>query len=369
VRELLRAIWDLHAMYGGDRPWLWRGQANDDYALEPAMHTRVRRQASLEDGAVERFTGELLEAARLANLDNHEGMRLPDLALLSLLQHHGAATPLLDVTLDPIVGLYMAVVSPSDTDDETDGVLFAIRRPTDSIDDFDSRRFRDIYAVRKAAGRTALYSAPDVSERLRIQRGHFLLGAVSNDDARVTIPLTLDQGTIQRTWMAKRMKSRGSRGPVSPATSDVAAFRVTAAFKRSIRNWLEERSGLTRDFVYPTAWHQPHLERFAASHGRTADLSCPWARHAVPRRTSELVGWPRFGAKTMAADASVASPLGSPGADLSGRSLSRWLSGKDLDVGEGASGCRAGDRWTRPICGLGRPSGRRGGGLVAVELQ
>lgn len=38
--------------------------------------------------------------------------RLPDLALLALLQHHRAATPLMDVTLDPIVGLYMSVVGP-----------------------------------------------------------------------------------------------------------------------------------------------------------------------------------------------------------------------------------------------------------------
>ena len=273
VRELLRAVWDLHAMYGVDRPWLWRGQANDSYMLEPGIHTRVRHHATLDDDQVEQFTGTLLKAARDAEIDNHEGTRLPDLALLALLQHHGAATPLLDVTLDPIVGLYMAVVSPNDADDDADGVLFAIRRPTESIDDFDSRSFSAVYQPRRARGTAALYSAPDVSERLRIQRGHFLLGPVSTRDPRVTIPLTLDGSSrIRDTWMTKRMRSRGSRGPVAPAASDVAMFRVTAKFKHRVRDWLEERSGLTRDFVYPTAWHQPHLERFAASHGRRADF-------------------------------------------------------------------------------------------------
>jgi hypothetical protein len=272
IRELLRAIWDLHTMYGADQPWLWRGQANSAFHLEPGMHTRVRRHASLTDPDVEAFTVGLIRAARAASLDVHEGTRLPDLALLALLQHHGAATPLLDVTLDPVVGLYMAVVSPNPDDDSKDGVLFAIKRPHTVIDDFDSRAFAHVYQSRGGGG-IALYSAPDVSERLRIQRGHFLIGRVSDDDARVTLPLTLDPAARSKDqWMTKRMKARGSRGPVVPPTSDIAVFRVTAKFKDAIRSWLEARSGLTRDFVFPTAWHQPHLERFAASHGRTADF-------------------------------------------------------------------------------------------------
>jgi hypothetical protein len=97
VRELLRAIWDLHAMYGVDVPWLWRGQANAAFNLEPGMHTRVRAHATLDDPNIEEFTRGLLGAARSAELDRHEEMRLPDLALLALLQHHRAATPLMDV--------------------------------------------------------------------------------------------------------------------------------------------------------------------------------------------------------------------------------------------------------------------------------
>src|SRR5437763_213295 len=126
IRELLGAVWHLHAIYGADEPWLWRGQANSKHDLEPGMHTRVRRHAALNDDSVIIFTSALLEAARESGLDQHEGTKLPDMALLALLQHHGAATPLLDLTLDPIVGLYMAVVSPNLADSEKDGVLFAI---------------------------------------------------------------------------------------------------------------------------------------------------------------------------------------------------------------------------------------------------
>jgi hypothetical protein len=101
-------------------------------------------------------------------------------------------------------------------------------------------------------------------------REFILLGRLSVADDRVTIPLSIDPGTVGTNWLRRRMDSRGDRGPPPPATSDVAVFRVARQFKHDIRIWLEARSGLTRDFVFPTAWHQPHLERFAASHGRTA---------------------------------------------------------------------------------------------------
>jgi len=124
----------------------------------------------LDDDIVKSITKTLILSARRASLDMHEGTTLPELALLALLQHHGAATPLLDVSLDPVVGLYMSVVSPSTKDDDEDGALFAIRKPTTTIAPFDSRRFATVYDS-LPRDRVIFYSAPDISERLRIQRG------------------------------------------------------------------------------------------------------------------------------------------------------------------------------------------------------
>lgn len=273
LRENLRAVWDLHAMYDSDTPWLWRGQANAKYAISPGMHSRVQSSGALTDERVLASTEALLHAARLASLDVHEGVRLPDMALLARLQHHGAATPLLDVSLDPMVGLYMAVVEPNGVHVETDGALFAIRRPAVDVADFDSRTFREIYEEGVQCGKVAFYSAPDVSDRLRIQRGHFLLGPVGEGStARVTVPLTVENTTVQNTWLASRMNARGRKGPVPRATTDIGVFRVVGKFKTELKAWLEARSGLTDDFVYPTSWHQPHLDRFARAHSRTA----PW---------------------------------------------------------------------------------------------
>lgn len=272
IRELLRGIWDLHALYSREA-WVWRGQANASFKLEPGMHTRIRGgTVKMSDAWCASRTRAFLDAVREAKLDLHEGVRLPDLALLAMFQHHGAATPLLDVTLDPVLALYMAVVSPSAADDDSDGVLFAIRRPGRTLDPFDSREFPTVYSG-LPADEAVLYSAPEVSNRLRNQRGHFLLGKYSDKDSRVAIPLRIEpRGTSpSETWLQAIMNARGRKG-VPAAKTDVGVFRIPAKFKTALRKWLESHSGLTREFVFPTAWHQPHIESFAASHGRRSVL-------------------------------------------------------------------------------------------------
>lgn len=268
IRELLRAIWDLHATYGLSS-WLWRGQPNFEHDITPAVHTRVG-PAGLDDDAVKGCTRDLIDAAKRASLDLHEGVKLPDLALLAMLQHHGAATPLLDVTFDPLVGLYMAVVSSVPEDEERDGVLFAVRRPSVTWPAYSSDKFEAVYDS-LAAESVTMYSAPDVSERLRVQRGHFLIGRVA-ERFRTSIPLGIENPAIglSSCWIWRFMAHRGEHGIIAPVPEiDVAVFRVFRRFKRPLRVWLEERSGLTPAFVLPTAWHRPHLDGFCASHSRS----------------------------------------------------------------------------------------------------
>jgi len=271
IRELLRAVLDLHGYFGDSSTWLWRGQANSDYLLSPGVHTRVSKSGlTVDDKNITLATRKLLDSARAARLDVHEGAALPDFALLAQLQHHGAATPLLDVSLDPLVALYMAVVSPTSSDDDRDGVIFAIKKPEQSpIQAFDVRTFEQVYN-QLPSDQTVFYAAPDVSDRLRIQRGYFLISRVK-DDPKVTINVSIDPERAG-AWIIKRMESRGVKGPQPKASTDTAIFRVPSKFKPRLQEWLEERTGLTTDFVYPTLWHQPHQETFAKSQGRLSPL-------------------------------------------------------------------------------------------------
>lgn len=274
ARATVRAVWDLHSFYkeaGNDEQWLWRGQANAGHGLEPAIHTRVKRAKDLTDANVIAATLGLVRATRRAKLSVHEATDLPDLSLLAMLQHHGAATPLLDVTLDPVVALYMAVVSNNPDDGGRDGIIFAIKRPTVAQPEkFDSRRFSEIYKSLPAAGVVA-YISPDVSERLRIQRGLFLLSKVHVSDYG-TMPLSFETDTdTARHWVSERINTVTAGRPATTKT-DVAVFIIPHETKPRLQKWLEARSGMTKDFVYPTRWHQPHFEQFAHSHGRQCVL-------------------------------------------------------------------------------------------------
>lgn len=275
VRELIRAIVGMHTSFS-DGVWLWRGQSNGDYGLQPSMHSRVLAASGIanNEASVAAATQQLIERARRAKLDELDGIRLPDLALLAHLQHHGAATPLLDVTVDPLVALWMVAFSAPDapdTDDDKAGKIFGIRRPPDSarLESFDSREYRSISA--SMSDPIYWYQPPDVSERLRIQRGSFLVGAMTTDDGDRS---TLDFGKTAPTgWLEKRIAQIGNVGSPTKSDTDVIVFKVPKNAKSPLRRWLLDRAGLTPRTVYPTPWHRPFLDEFCAAHGRRSPLT------------------------------------------------------------------------------------------------
>lgn len=261
--QLLSGIWPLHAQ--SRDVWVWRGQADCDYDITPSIHSRIAsgQRGKLTDQLVEEATADLVRKARVAQLDQHEGVRLPDLALLALLQHHGAATPLLDVSFDPLVGLYMAIESRDGIDTSRDGVLIAIRRPANVIESFIADEFADVYKGLK--NRLQLYKAPPVSERLLRQRGAFLLSPVDNEAHLTTMKLNIP--TEHVPWLTNFLEHVGKQGSVK-ATGDVAVYRVAGRIKPTLKKWLEARTQLTSDEVLPPAWHSPHLDAFCHSHSR-----------------------------------------------------------------------------------------------------
>lgn len=226
VRALLNAVFGLHSTFQ-DEIWLWRGEARASYGLEPGMHTRVRGSGASDPEAMSRLaTMHLLEKARHLSLDRLDGVSLPDLALLAHLQHHGAATPLLDVSVDPMVALWMVANASgdnlNDADDES-GRLIAMKRPPPArwLTSFDARPYwsaSEPSVASEMAGKDLFwYRPPEVSERLRIQRGSFLLGRFAPGSDLTTLPLQIDPSPGREQWLATRISNLGSRGrPAAP---------------------------------------------------------------------------------------------------------------------------------------------------------
>lgn len=274
IRALLRGVMGLHSTFQ-DEIWLWRGQADSAHRLEPGMHTRVRNTPTVKfDEANVRYAAQqLIKLARENDLDKMDGIRLPDLALLAHLQHHGAATPLLDVSVDPLVGLWMVANASGDAADALDdkpGLLFAIRRPDQArwLQPLDSRCYWSDQGADIATSIDAglsWFRPPDVSERLRIQRGSFVLGPLTSTTAPTTLPLIY---CASKPWLKTRVAKIGKAGKPTPPGTDVVAFRFRAGLKRELRSWLANRAGLTQQVIYPTPWHRPFLDQFCQAYGR-----------------------------------------------------------------------------------------------------
>lgn len=179
--------------------------------------------------------------------------------------------------MDPFVALWMVAHASGENPtahDGEDGALFGIRKPTRQLASLDARPYwshgNEPDIAREVSSAVHWYRAPDISERLRIQRGSFILGPLSSSD-QVTMPLRW-RSTPATEWLQDRYRARGQPGrPNSPLT-DVIVFRVSAGMKSTVREWLQDRAGLTQSVIYPTPWHRPFLEEFCRSYGRQR----PW---------------------------------------------------------------------------------------------
>ncbi len=265
-----------------DEVWLWRGQADKAHGLEPAIHTRVLnadgRKYQHSQDTVSRATAALVAAARDACLDGFGDSRLPDLALLANIQHHGAATPLLDVTTDPLVALWMIAFANQGDPGQLDGSsgrLFAIRRPPPDrwLEPMDGRAAAggDNSVFASLGDDVWWYRSPDVTERLRIQRGSFLLGRLTHPKRRSGATIPLELGDAETTnWVSRRFERRGQPSNTAGTGSPVEAFSIVVrgSVKRYLRRLLAERSGLTLEAIYPTSWNRPLIDQFGGAYGR-----------------------------------------------------------------------------------------------------
>lgn len=281
ARNVLSAAQFLHSTFK-DEVWLWRGQADGTHRLEPGMHSRVlKSEHPHTNDSVSSGAEHLLDTARAAEFDRREGVRLPDLALLAVLQHYGAATPLLDVTTDPLIALWMIAFSDGKQPDRLDGKsgrLFGILRPPRErwLEPLDARAYSDV--AREAASTYFWYRAPDVTDRLAIQRGSFLLSGLNpTPSAGSNTSFFIDEGMGieldgNEDFVSRRLKNRGSRGNTAHRTSEVFAINVPGSLKAPLRELLADRSGLDVGSVYPTPWHQPFVEQFALTYRRSRPL-------------------------------------------------------------------------------------------------
>lgn len=153
----------------------WRGQADASWKLDPSLVRRWRQgrawlgpKYQLDEARLRRHEKDIIEQAREAGFSEPSG----ELELLARLQHHGAATRLLDCTRNAFVALWFASQGPFDRN----GMLVGFRLSSDRAIKLDSDRLNgsidDMLAM--ANGRLLWWRPRQSNPRIAAQQALFV---------------------------------------------------------------------------------------------------------------------------------------------------------------------------------------------------
>jgi hypothetical protein len=200
------------------------------------------------------------------------------LAQLATLQHFGAPTRLVDVTLNAFIGVWFAVEEKFKNGEpvyeDVDGRLFAIDVTRRLINEDDEHRewedkmgrpWKDLTA-REWCTTAWAWRPPAFEARIASQHGAFLVGgvpsAVAPPDKVGPLQWPKDPGPEGGKWgiddvrrstsLAFRMHKVGPlKGGVGQAGQPAFTFRIKASAKKEIRERLRQLFGYSHSTIYP----------------------------------------------------------------------------------------------------------------------
>ncbi len=178
--ELIPLIYDSPLIKGSFTTRMWRGHGK----IEWPVHSSAYRRLSLSKGGVtedqmRRYEEGLLERATHRGFRQTDGRALSDLELLAKLQHHGAATRLVDTSRNGLVGLWFAV----STEPASVGALIGVH--TDHLGGYEgqpeTRPYLEVMKDCDGKDYPMTWEPTIVTSRVAAQHSQILFSAVSND--------------------------------------------------------------------------------------------------------------------------------------------------------------------------------------------
>ncbi|MDY4350749.1 FRG domain-containing protein [Pectobacterium brasiliense] len=182
VPELFSEIFMLTAQHAGKRMnvYMWRGQGVIDWAIHSSAYRRIYRtkKRPIDERDMRYYEHILLKRARHQGYGFEQGRVLSDFELLAKLQHHGAATRLVDFSRNLLVALWFACRS----DPEQTGLLFGIHTNTvEGLEgETEDRGYEEIFDNSKEGSteRVKSWQPPVITKRIAAQSAQFLYSEV-----------------------------------------------------------------------------------------------------------------------------------------------------------------------------------------------
>ena len=139
--------------------WIFRGHSKESYELIPSVG-RAKRTAK----SCETYERSIFDTFRREAKAYTDAAPTNDWEWLSLAQHHGLPTRMLDWTYNPLVALYFAV----EANEDFNGKLFALRAPK-SVSE--SERASSPFEIDRAVK----FFPHIITQRIRVQEGVFVV--------------------------------------------------------------------------------------------------------------------------------------------------------------------------------------------------
>lgn len=274
INDVLQNLFERWISQG--RQFAWRGCIDASWPLHSSLYRRLLWTTTAANAPDERSLARE-EAKILAQVHRwglHYGSsgRLPILAELATLQHFGAPTRLIDVTLNAYIGLWFAVEeryrNGEEVYGEKDGRLFAVDITARLINEDNERRTWEDALSRPWRRRDALewssktwaWRPAPFQARIASQHGAFLLGGVPRTGLGIAWPKESRAGSgvwrideVRRcTSVALRIhKAEPEGGGVGEAGQPAYTFRIKSDAKADIRERLRRVFGYSHETLFP----------------------------------------------------------------------------------------------------------------------
>jgi hypothetical protein len=271
INESLTGVFQGRIASG--RRFAWRGAKDATWGLHSSLYRRLHWTTAAASAPDERALAaeeaKVLVATHRWGLHNGERGRLSVLEQLATLQHFGAPTRLVDVSLNAYIGLWFAVEQQYRNGiavPDVDGRLFAIDITARLINEDDHRReWEDSYARPWAdfgtgvdwCGATWAWEPPAFEARIASQRGAFLFSGVPRTGVGLQWPKRPgeDRWPIDQVRRCTSLALRFHRidaegGPGRPGEQPAFTFRIPAAAKPEIRARLRDLFGYDHSTIY-----------------------------------------------------------------------------------------------------------------------
>lgn len=266
--QLFRIIGHI-ALLAQERTYAWRGQNDASWDFSASLFREIRATGvEVTEKHVREREIQILEEAHRWGLGRDLGPSATDMHMLSVLQHHGVPTRLIDVTANPMTALWFATEEHRPSEDgrvrRSPGALFAF--DVTKTDWHETFRYKQQNYGQLENPLSALYeqvlkrSARDgqmfrafpalPDERMKAQEGFFLGSAVPTKHKAPGVLGLNPAGPAPGIEKLRKLLST-ERGQGRPASLPFCAIILPAALKDKLRDPLKRTYNRRRRVLFP----------------------------------------------------------------------------------------------------------------------